>query len=46
MAPVAAVGLGQFALLIALPNFGLKHIGAAQAALIVSLFPHWARCQS
>ena len=32
MAPVAAVGLGQFALLIALLNFGLQHIGAAGRA--------------
>ena len=32
MAVVAAVGLGQFALLIALPNFGLQHIGAAGRA--------------
>ena len=36
---MAALGLGQFALLIALLNFGLQHIGAAQAALIFSLFP-------
>lgn len=36
---MAALGLGQFALLIALLNFGLQHIGAAQAALIFGLFP-------
>lgn len=36
---MAALGLGQFALLIALLNYGLQHIGAAQAALIFSLFP-------
>lgn len=36
---MAALGLGQFALLIALLNFGLQHIGAAQAALIFSLLP-------
>ena len=36
---MAALGLGQFAILIALLNFGLQHIGAAQAALIFSLFP-------
>jgi drug/metabolite transporter (DMT)-like permease len=36
---MAALGLGQFAVLIALLNFGLQHIGAAQAALIFSLFP-------
>lgn len=39
LAVMAALGLGQFALLIALLNFGLQHIGAAQAALIFSLFP-------
>ena len=36
---MAALGLGQFALLIALLNYGLQHVGAAQAALIFSLFP-------
>lgn len=36
---MAALGAGQFALLIALLNYGLQHIGAAQAALIFSLFP-------
>ena len=36
---MTALGLGQFAVLIALLNFGLQHIGAAQAALIFSLFP-------
>jgi len=36
---MAALGVGQFALLIALLNFGLQHIGAARAALIFSLFP-------
>ena len=36
---MAALGVGQFALLIALLNFGLQHIGAASAALIFSLFP-------
>ena len=36
---MAALGLGQFALLIALLNYGLQRIGAAQAALIFSLFP-------
>lgn len=35
---MATLGLGQFALLIALLNFGLQHINAAQAALIFSLF--------
>ena len=37
--PIALLGMGQFAILIALLNFGLQHIGAAQAALIFSLFP-------
>ncbi|RYF38702.1 MAG: DMT family transporter, partial [Comamonadaceae bacterium] len=36
---MAALGIGQFGLLIALLNFGLQHIGAAAAALIFSLFP-------
>jgi drug/metabolite transporter (DMT)-like permease len=36
---MAALGIGQFALLIALLNHGLQHISAAQAALIFSLFP-------
>ena len=36
---MAALGMGQFALLIALLNYGLQHVGAAQAALIFSLFP-------
>lgn len=36
---MAALGIGQFGVLIALLNWGLQHIGAAQAALIFSLFP-------
>ncbi len=36
---MAALGAGQFALLITLLNYGLQHIGAAHAALIFSLFP-------
>ncbi len=36
---MAALGSGQFAVLIVLLNYGLQHIGAAQAALIFSLFP-------
>jgi drug/metabolite transporter (DMT)-like permease len=36
---MAALGIGQFGLLIALLNYGLQHVGAAQAALIFSLFP-------
>lgn len=39
LAAMAALGLGQFAGLIALLNYGLQHVGAAQAALIFSLFP-------
>jgi drug/metabolite transporter (DMT)-like permease len=36
---MGALGVGQFGLLIALLNEGLRHIGAAQAALIFSLLP-------
>ena len=36
---MAALGAGQFAVLIALLNYGLQHLGAGQAALIFSLFP-------
>jgi drug/metabolite transporter (DMT)-like permease len=36
---MAALGIGQFAVLIALLNYGLQRVGAAQAALIFSLFP-------
>jgi drug/metabolite transporter (DMT)-like permease len=36
---LTALGIGQFAVLIALLNWGLQHVGAAQAALIFSLFP-------
>ncbi len=36
---MAALGIGQFGVLIALLNYGLQHVGAAQAALIFSLFP-------
>jgi len=39
LAAMAALGIGQFGILIALLNFGLQHVGAAQAALIFSLFP-------
>jgi drug/metabolite transporter (DMT)-like permease len=39
MLVMAALGIGQFGVLIALLNFGLQHVGAAQAALIFSLFP-------
>ena len=36
---MAALGVGQFGVLIALLNFALQHVGAAQAAMIFSLFP-------
>ncbi len=36
---LAALGIGQFGVLIALLNAGLQHVSAAQAALIFSLFP-------
>jgi drug/metabolite transporter (DMT)-like permease len=36
---LTALGIGQFAILIAFLNWGLQHVGAAQAALIFSLFP-------
>jgi drug/metabolite transporter (DMT)-like permease len=36
---MALLGIGQFAVLIALMNFGLQSVGAAQASLIFSLFP-------
>lgn len=36
---MAVLGIGQFGVLIALMNWGLQHIGAAQASLIFSLFP-------
>ena len=39
MTGMALLGIGQFGVLIALLNFGLQRIGAAQAALIFSLFP-------
>lgn len=36
---MAVLGVVQFAGVVALLNYGLQHIGAAQAALIFSLFP-------
>ena len=36
---MAALGICQFGVLIALLNYGLQHIGAAPAAVIFSLFP-------
>lgn len=38
-AAMAALGIGQFGILIALLNFGLQRVAAAPAALIFSLFP-------
>jgi drug/metabolite transporter (DMT)-like permease len=38
-AAMAALGIGQFGILIALLNFGLQRLAAAQAALIFSVFP-------
>jgi drug/metabolite transporter (DMT)-like permease len=39
LAAMAALGTGQFAILIALLNWGLQQVPAAPAALIFSLFP-------
>jgi drug/metabolite transporter (DMT)-like permease len=39
LAAMAAIGIVQFGVLIALLNYGLQRVGAAQAALIFSLFP-------
>ena len=36
---LTALGIGQFAVLIALLNWGLQHVGAGPAAMIFSLFP-------
>jgi drug/metabolite transporter (DMT)-like permease len=36
---MAALGIGQFGVLIALLNYGLQRVGAAQAAMLFSLFP-------
>jgi drug/metabolite transporter (DMT)-like permease len=36
---IAALGVGQFAVLVLLLNLGLQRIGAAQTALVFSLFP-------
>lgn len=46
LAAMAALGIGQFAVLIALLNYGLQHVGAAQAALIFSMFPLLTLCLS
>src|SRR5438552_1245772 len=39
LAGMAALGIGQFGILIALLNWGLLRLTAAQAALVFSLFP-------
>jgi drug/metabolite transporter (DMT)-like permease len=39
LAAMAALGIGQFGVLIALLNVGLQRLDAAQAALIFSVFP-------
>ncbi|TFZ08103.1 DMT family transporter [Ramlibacter humi] len=39
LAAMAALGIGQFGVLIALLNFGLQHMPAAPAALLFSIFP-------
>lgn len=39
LAAMAALGIGQFGVLIALLNLGLQRLPAAQAALVFSLFP-------
>jgi drug/metabolite transporter (DMT)-like permease len=36
---MAALGTGQFGILVALLNWGLQHVAAAPAALVFSLFP-------
>ena len=38
--PIALLGIGQFGVLIALLNYGLKSVPAARAALIFASFPH------
>ena len=43
---MAALGIGQFAVLIALLNWALQHIGAARAAMVFSLFPLMTLCLS
>jgi drug/metabolite transporter (DMT)-like permease len=39
IAPIAALGIGQFGILIALLNYGLQTVPAAQGALIFATFP-------
>jgi drug/metabolite transporter (DMT)-like permease len=45
LAAMAALGIGQFGILIALLNWGLQTVPAAPAAMIFSLFP-CSRCCS
>ncbi|MCP5150586.1 MAG: DMT family transporter [Ectothiorhodospiraceae bacterium] len=39
LAPVAALGIGQFAVLVALLNFALRHVSSGRAALLFATFP-------
>ena len=39
IAPIAALGIGQFGVLIALLNYGLRTVPAARGALIFATFP-------
>jgi len=39
IAPIAALGIGQFGILIALLNYGLQTVPAARGALIFATFP-------
>ena len=42
--PIAALGIGQFGILIALLNYGLRSVPAGRGALIFASFPlHYAR---
>ena len=42
--PIAALGIGQFGILIALLNYGLRTVPAGRGALIFASFPlHHAR---
>lgn len=39
LAAIAALGIGQFGILVALLNFGLLHVTAARAVLLFATFP-------
>jgi drug/metabolite transporter (DMT)-like permease len=39
LAPIALLGVAQFAVLIVLLNFGLKYVSSARAALLFTTFP-------